>query len=114
MPRFTILAHDHPTAHWDLFLEAGPVLRSWRLLAPLQPGIPVPAERIGDHRLLYLDYEGPVSDGRGNVTRIDAGSFEWLSDSTGELLVILSGARYVGRLRLRQGGEGSTALFEVV
>ena len=67
MPRFAILAHDHPAPHWDLFLEAGPVLRSWRLLAPLGREAPVPAEPAADHRLLYLEYEGPVSGERGSV-----------------------------------------------
>jgi hypothetical protein len=32
MPRFVILAHDWPCAHWDFLVEAGPVLRAWRLL----------------------------------------------------------------------------------
>src|SRR2546429_613448 len=38
MPRFVILEHDHPELHWDLMLEAGPVLRTWPLAAPPQPG----------------------------------------------------------------------------
>ena len=74
MPRFVILEHDHPVLHWDFMLEAGDVLRTWRLSAPPIRGAIVAAERIGDHRRLYLDYEGPVSDGRGNVVRWDAGS----------------------------------------
>ena len=42
MPRFVILAHDWPTPHFDLLLEAGAVLKAWRLLA--EPVGPVPAE----------------------------------------------------------------------
>ena len=34
MPRFVILEHDHPVVHWDLMLEAGEALRTWRLAAP--------------------------------------------------------------------------------
>src|SRR5205807_395991 len=45
MPRFVILEHDHPELHWDLMLEAGPVLRTWRLAAPPQPGRAVAARR---------------------------------------------------------------------
>src|SRR5690348_11647704 len=63
MPRFAILAHDHPAPHWDLFLEAGPVLRSWRLAGPLVVNTPIAAAPAPDHRLVYLDYEGPVSGG---------------------------------------------------
>jgi len=98
MPRFAILAHDHPAPHWDLFLEAGPALRSWRLAAPLVPGVPVAAEPAPAHRLIYLDYEGPVSGGRGTVTRVDAGLFAPQTDEPDRLEVRLAGSRFVGRL----------------
>ena len=65
VPRFVILEHDHPTLHWDFLLEDGEVLRAWRLLAEPGPGAAVAAEPNFDHRRLYLDYEGPVSGGRG-------------------------------------------------
>src|SRR5205823_5835731 len=83
MPRFVILEHDWPTRHWDLLLEAGGVLRAWRLLDEPVPGTPVPAEPNADHRLFYLDYEGPVSGGRGNVSRWAAGVFDWIEDNPG-------------------------------
>jgi DNA polymerase ligase (LigD)-like protein len=82
MPRFVVLEHDHPTCHWDLMLEAGPVLRTWRLSEPPIPGKSVGAKASFEHRLHYLDYEGPVSGGRGNVKRWLAGTFEWLQQST--------------------------------
>jgi hypothetical protein len=69
MPRFVILEHDHPELHWDFMLEAGAVLRTWRLAAPPALGQVVAAAASFDHRLLYLDYEGPVSGGRGTVRR---------------------------------------------
>jgi hypothetical protein len=34
------------------------------------------AERLGDHRAVYLDYEGPISGGRGRVARVAAGEVE--------------------------------------
>ena len=83
MPRFVILEHDWPTRHWDFFLESGPVLRAWRLLAEPAPGRVVPSEPNAEHRRLYLDYEGPVSGGRGNVVRWDAGTFEWIAEAPG-------------------------------
>jgi hypothetical protein len=106
MPRFAILAHDHPAPHWDLFLEAGPVLRSWRLLAPLPAAGPVAAEPAADHRLNYLDYEGPVSGGRGTVARVDAGSFTWAADEADRLAVRLAGDRFVGTLTIRRTAAG--------
>ena len=74
MKRFVILAHDWPTPHFDLLLEVGSVLRAWRLsTAPLGP---VWAEPNFDHRLIYLEFEGPLTDDRGTVTRWDSGFYE--------------------------------------
>jgi hypothetical protein len=94
MPRFVILVHDWPAWHWDFFLEAGPILKAWRLWAEPGYGKDVPAEPMFDHRLFYLDYEGPLSDGRGSVTRWDAGTFEW--HSTEFLRVRLFGGKIKG------------------
>jgi hypothetical protein len=112
MPRFAILSHDHPTPHWDLFLEAGSILRSWRLLAPLAVGTAAPAEPVADHRLLYLDYEGPVSGGRGSVTRVDAGAFAWEADNPDHLTIRLTGQRFAGRLVLQRTGAAWSCTFE--
>ncbi|VTT96461.1 Uncharacterized protein OS=Singulisphaera acidiphila (strain ATCC BAA-1392 / DSM 18658 / VKM B-2454 / MOB10) GN=Sinac_6085 PE=4 SV=1: LigD_N [Gemmataceae bacterium] len=103
MPRFVILAHDWPAPHWDLLLEAGPVLRAWRLLAEPAAGRSVPAEPNADHRPLYLDYEGPVSGGRGTVSRWDAGTFDWLADGSDRVEVELRGTRLVGRWAIADG-----------
>lgn len=109
MPRFVILEHDHPFPHWDLMLEAGGTLRTWRLLAEPLPGRTVEAEALGDHRLAYLDYEGPVSGNRGCVRRWDAGTFEWVEDSTA---LRLAGGRCRGEAVLEQtaGGKWTFAI----
>jgi DNA polymerase Ligase (LigD) len=112
MPRFAVLAHDHPTPHWDLFLEAGPVLRSWRLPPGLLFGTPVPAEPAADHRLAYLDYEGPVSGDRGTVTRVDAGTFAWVRDEPDTLVVRLAAASIAGVLTLSRTAGGWTARLD--
>ena len=102
MPRFVILAHDWPTPHFDLLLEAGAVLKAWRLLA--EPVGPVPAEPNFDHRLLYLEYEGPVAGNRGTVRRWDGGTFE------GEIgvRVCLTGGRIRGAWEWRVAAGGCT------
>lgn len=82
MPRYVILEHDWPEQHWDFMLEAGPVLETWKLSAAPAPGISIPAEKSFDHRLMYLDYEGPISGDRGTVIRWDAGSYEMLSETS--------------------------------
>src|SRR5437764_266524 len=84
MPRYVILEHDHPRRHWDLMLEAGGALCTWRLEAWPRDGVQIRAELIGDHRLAYLDYEGPVSGNRGRVERRDEGTY------SGEIVLPLS------------------------
>jgi DNA polymerase Ligase (LigD) len=101
MPRFVILEHDHPSRHWDFMLEKGDVLRTWKLAGCPQPGHTVPAEPSFDHRLVYLDYEGPVSGGRGSVSRWDAGAFTWLTDTPDAVTVSLAGNRCRGVATLR-------------
>lgn len=75
MPRFAILAHDWPVPHFDLLLEAGAVLKAWRLATEPRLGESVSAEPNFDHRLLYLDYEGAIAGNRGRVVRWDFGTF---------------------------------------
>lgn len=103
MPRFVILEHDHPTLHWDFMLEAGDVLRTWRLDAPPNPQRAVSAEPSFDHRLAYLDYQGPISGGRGVVHRWDAGSFTWLSEVPDAVTVQLHGERCRGVVEISAG-----------
>jgi hypothetical protein len=100
VPRFVILHHDWPTPHWDLLLEYGPVLKAWRLLAEPGAGRTVPAEANFDHRPLYLDCEGPLSGGRGRVTRWDAGTYEGGPDAAGEWTIRLAGGGVEGAARL--------------
>lgn len=102
MPRFAVLLHDWPSRHFDFLLEAGDVLRAWRLTSPPRLGANA-AEANADHRKLYLDYEGEVSGGRGTVARWDAGEFEWVEDAPGRAVVVLRGALLTGRVELNYG-----------
>jgi hypothetical protein len=104
VPRFVVLEHDWPAVHWDLLLECGPVLRAWRLLAEPSPGRAVPAEPNYDHRLLYLDYEGPLSGDRGRVRRWDAGTYE--GELADEWEVRLIGKRLSGVARMARTADG--------
>jgi hypothetical protein len=107
MNRFVILAHDWPEPHFDLLLEAGAVLRAWRLRG--EPGAAaVPAEPNADHRTLYLDYEGPVSGDRGTVSRWDAGTFDWIVDGACAVLEF-HGTRLTGLFVLGAGRFGPSS-----
>jgi DNA polymerase Ligase (LigD) len=96
MPRFVMLEHDWPAAHWDFLLEDGPVLRSWRLVSEPADGKEVAVEPNAPHRLFYLDYEGPVSGERGTVRSWDAGTFDWVVDESDRIVVELRGGKLVG------------------
>ncbi len=83
--RFVLLFHDFPNGHqqenhWDLMLEWDETLITFALSEMLAPGKLIPAKPISDHRMLYLDYEGPVSNNRGSVTRVMKGDYYWISD----------------------------------
>ena len=113
MARYVILSHDHPTQHWDLMLEAGERLRTWRLAAMPAPGASMAAELLQEHRLDYLEYEGPVSGGRGSVSRWDRGRFTWTHDLPDEIEVEVQGERLRCRLRLaRENGTRWNCVFE--
>jgi hypothetical protein len=114
MPCFVILEHDHPFLHWDFMLESGDVLRTWRLHAKPQAGAAVAAESLGDHRMAYLDYEGPVSGNRGSVKRWDFGTFAWEEDTPERIVVRLQGERCAGKavLSRTEKGEWQCALTE--
>lgn len=72
--RFVLLAHDWPAPHFDLLVEDGAACRTWRLEHLPSSTNSVAVEPLPPHRLHYLTYEGPVSGGRGAVTRVDAGT----------------------------------------
>jgi hypothetical protein len=104
MSRYVILEHDHPVLHWDFMLESGVVLRTWRLASMPATGQIIAATALGEHRLAYLDYEGPVSGNRGAVTQWDRGEFDPV-EQTGERLVVrLRGRRLNGPATLERVG----------
>jgi hypothetical protein len=94
--RYAILHHAGiPEPHFDLMFETAPgsPLATWR--SPTWPPTSgAQLIRLDDHRRAYLDYEGPVSNDRGHVTRTAAGtySFHTRTDTTWEL-TLDSGAR---------------------
>ena len=110
MLRFVILRHKTPAdyqrpAHFDLMLEHEGALWTWALEKLPTSGETVSAERLPDHRLAYLDYEGGITGGRGQVSRVEAGDFEWIDQTPAALEVRLLGTGISGVLRLAADGE---------
>ncbi len=133
--RFVILVHSgHGPAHYDFMLEEGDHLATWQfereapspgpsghplpegeepaLTRPFGPLSPVKGEgqlvgrKIQDHRLAYLDYQGPVSGGRGHVRRCDGGEYRMIEAGADHLRFELCGQVAAGLFELlRQEGD---------
>ena len=87
--RCVILLHQIGNAgHWDLMLEVRNTLWTWRLNEMPTTNQTVLGERITDHRIHYLDYEGPVSNNRGTVKRVRSGHYQWEPKSKNHLAVL--------------------------
>lgn len=100
--RFVLLHHTWPQPHYDLMLEWHGILKTWRLPTQPHPHVPLTIEAIGDHRLAYLDYEGPISGNRGEVRRVDSGNYYGdLSDMSKPLSIYLHGILLRGWCQLR-------------
>jgi hypothetical protein len=122
MPRFVLLYHDCPLAyerpsHWDLMLEDADALATWAIAelpalwanvrartaqrhadcASVSASDDVAVERLADHRAAYLEYEGPVSGGRGQVSRLAAGTYELLARDD-ESWIIVAGRSHPTRM----------------
>ena len=103
MPRFVVLKHTAPRGtHWDFMLETQEALTTWALAQPPDAAPQVAAEALPDHRKAYLDYEGPISDQRGSVTRWDRGTFQLRRSDLDEITLVLSGETLIGEVTLRR------------
>ena len=102
MKRAVILKHTLPGGSWhfDWLLQTTDDPES-RLLT-FRSGHHRPdrvgsfdADRLPDHRAIYLDYEGPISEGRGEVARISTGEIcEFaLSDESCSAVIVYPGNR---------------------
>lgn len=73
--RYVVLHHaEISEPHFDLMFETlpGSMLATWRSETwPIEQ--PTRLTRLRDHRRLYLDYEGQLTDQRGAVYRIAEG-----------------------------------------
>lgn len=107
MPRFVLLHHVVPPGyrrgtHYDLMLEHEGRLLTWALAELPQANLSVAATQLPDHRLDYLDYEGPVSSDRGEVRRVDEGTFDWIGQDDLRIRVLLRGHSGTAPLELRR------------
>lgn len=106
---FVIQQHTTPKGiHWDLMLQREDVLWTWRMtVSPEHINTAcLPIERIADHPLRFLSYEGPVQNNTGRVQIADKGIFRFVSEQAEELRVDLKGKVLQGQFLLtRQAGN---------
>jgi hypothetical protein len=101
--RYVILHHSSGAegSHYDLMFETlpGSMLATWRSeIWPIEA--PAQLTRLRDHRRLYLDYEGDLTDQRGTVYRVAEGTCD-----------VEVGADAVWTIRLLSGTSPQSLVF---
>ena len=97
--RFVILFHVVGTAferemdHWDIMVQIGNSLKTWAIEVEPKPNLNAPALQLPNHRFEYLDYEGEISDSRGNVSRWDEGTYSMIQDAEDTFCIKTNGAK---------------------
>jgi hypothetical protein len=90
--------------HWDLMIESGNKLKTWRLDNPPEKSATekTKATPIFDHDKKFLTYQGPVNKGKGTVEIADEGNCTIELTSEKEMKIIFEGNKLSGSFRLVQ------------
>ncbi len=102
--RFVIQRHLNNNEHFDLMieLENSDKLFALKILSldidSLLNNTVIKAERLPDHRKEYLEYEGPVSGGRGSVKIFDSGRCRTILYKEDKCEFELSGKNLAGKI----------------
>jgi bifunctional non-homologous end joining protein LigD len=99
--------------HWDLMLEHADFLKTWRLaIAPQQIGSePTPAEKIVDHDVKFLTYQGSVNNGQGSICIVDEGTIETLDETKETIRLRLLGKILSGEFVLEHIKQNQWRFF---
>jgi len=106
--KFVIQRHVRgEEVHWDLMLEAGEELETYRLSLPPEKLTKEkgPAVKIFEHPLRFLTYEGPVNQGKGNVEIAERGTYNVIHQRPGCTELELAGEILQGRFTLNHTGD---------
>lgn len=101
--RFVIHKHTQEgQTHWDLMVEQGDVLKTWRLDNPPEKlsSQKTKATPIFDHDKKFLTYQGPVNNGKGIVEIADEGNCIIESETDKEIKIKLEGKILKGKFSL--------------
>ena len=100
---FVVQEHIAPGGvHWDLMLRSGEILLTYRLDGPPEESLrqALNAERIHDHPLKFLTYQGPVNQGRGRVKLTESGTYSTGHQSDSQIDLSLNGQILQGDFQL--------------
>jgi hypothetical protein len=106
--RFVVQEHTTPEGvHWDLMLEENGMLTTFRLEERPQgrPDHSIRAEKIFDHPLRFLTYEGPVQQETGRVHIVDHGTYCTRDRTNEEMVLEISGEILQGNFTLTHTTE---------
>jgi len=112
--RFVVQEHTTSDGvHWDLMLEKGEVLMTFRLDQPPEAAstATVRATKIFDHPLRFLTYEGPVQKGTGQVRLVEHGTCDILVEGEDAVALRLHGTILQGDFTLMRAKEKGTFYF---
>jgi hypothetical protein len=102
--RFVIQRHtrDGEQPHWDLMLEKGRVLETYRVSLPPEDWGDKAAEavRIFDHSLKFLSYEGSVNNSKGRVEIADCGTYRLIEKNENQQKLLFAGKLLRGKFQL--------------
>ena len=105
MPAFVIQKHEKQgePVHWDLMLERGEVLKTFRLDRPPEQLVTehAIAAPIFDHDKRFLTFEGTVNRGLGTVQIVERGRYQTLSQTDTAWSFTLEGSVLQGRFTLK-------------
>ncbi|MCU0848145.1 MAG: hypothetical protein MUD12_09685 [Spirochaetes bacterium] len=111
--RYAIHLHITDPAHYDFMFEKDGVLVTWRVsmdgLAKMLEGQTVTAERIKDHGIKYLEYEGPISCDRGRIELYDSGEYE-CNPASNPIKLRLTGTRLNGTITISDSKMSYTGI----
>ncbi len=103
--QFVIQEHtSREDIHWDLMLESGDHLQTFRLNT--RPEVlndrSAGAVKIDDHPLRFLKYQGPVNKGTGNVRIVESGTYIAASTSAERIELNIDGHILKGNFLLNR------------
>ena len=102
--KFVVQRHQKESepAHWDLMLESGDYLETYRLAEPPEKWgkETIEAVKIFDHPLKFLSYEGSVNKGKGRVEIADAGTYCLLTQNEEQRQLSFTGKLLKGKFEL--------------